>query len=108
MLFHRIGGGCVIVGLTSTSARCLKIIEHCERSELRLHLESVIIGQKLGENAKIKKVKCDIVGDFQTLCSGEQFSFCSVEEAITTVSSSDRLYCHPKTLNVCAAASCRC
>ena len=24
-------------------------------------------GQKLGENAKIEKLKCDILGDFQTL-----------------------------------------
>ena len=26
------------------------------------------IGQKLVENAKIEKLKCDILGDFQTLC----------------------------------------
>ena len=31
---------------------------------------SVLIGQKLVENAKIKKLKFDILGDFQTLCSG--------------------------------------
>ena len=30
---------------------------------------SVLIGQKLVENAKIEKFKCDILGDFQTLCS---------------------------------------
>ena len=29
---------------------------------------SVLKGQKLVENAKIKKFKCDILGDFQTLC----------------------------------------
>ena len=29
---------------------------------------SVLIGQKLVENAKIEKFKCDILGDFQTLC----------------------------------------
>ena len=29
---------------------------------------SVLIGQKLVENAKIKKFKCDILDDFQTLC----------------------------------------
>ena len=29
---------------------------------------SVLIGQKLVENAKIQKFKCDILGDFQTLC----------------------------------------
>ena len=28
---------------------------------------SVLIGQKLAENAKIQKFKCDILGDFQTL-----------------------------------------
>ena len=31
---------------------------------------SVLIGQKLVENAKINIIKCDILGDFQTLCSG--------------------------------------
>ena len=65
-----------------------------ERSELRLHTEwtknhkkchkwliwrvyenqsvlpdrSLIIGKKLIENAKIEKFRCDILGDFQTLC----------------------------------------
>ena len=29
---------------------------------------SILIGQKLVENAKIKKFKCDILSDFQTLC----------------------------------------
>ena len=29
---------------------------------------SVLIGQKWVENAKIQKFKCDILGDFQTLC----------------------------------------
>ena len=29
---------------------------------------SVLIGQKLVENAKLEKFKCDILGDFQTLC----------------------------------------
>ena len=28
---------------------------------------SVLVGQKLVENAKIDKLKCDILGDFQTL-----------------------------------------
>ena len=28
---------------------------------------SVLIGQKLVENAKIQKLKCDILGDFQTM-----------------------------------------
>ena len=30
---------------------------------------SVLIGQKLVENAKIEKFKCDILGIFQTLCT---------------------------------------
>ena len=29
--------------------------------------KSLLKGQKLVENAKIEKVKCDILGDFQTL-----------------------------------------
>ena len=29
---------------------------------------SILIGQKLAKNAKIEKFKCDIFGDFQTLC----------------------------------------
>ena len=69
--------------------------QHCERSELRLHFEliekcqkwsifasfwkpeacgqtvlpdrSLLIGQKLVENAKIQKFKCDILSNFQTL-----------------------------------------
>ena len=71
------------------------LIQHCERSELRLHFEwtqvnekcqkwsilasfskpeacgktvlpdrSVFIGQKLVENAKIRKLKCDILNKF--------------------------------------------
>ena len=73
-------------------------IQHCERSELRLHFEwtkinqkcqkrsillsfckpeacgqtalpdrSLLIGQKLVENAKIENLKCDILSNFQTL-----------------------------------------
>ena len=30
---------------------------------------SILIGQKLVENDKIQKFKCDILGDFQTLCA---------------------------------------
>ena len=33
---------------------------------------SVLIGQKLVENAKIQKFKCDILIDFQTICDGEE------------------------------------
>ena len=29
---------------------------------------SILLRQKLLENAKIEKFKCDILGDFQTLC----------------------------------------
>ena len=29
---------------------------------------SVLIGQKLVENAKIEKFKCDILSNFQTMC----------------------------------------
>ena len=77
------------------------LVQHCERSELRLHFEwtkvnkkcqklsilasfwkpeacgqtvlpdrSVLIGQKLVKNAKLQKFKCDILGDFQTMCTG--------------------------------------
>ena len=35
---------------------------------------SVLIGQKLVENAKIEKFKCGILGDFQTLCTGLTFT----------------------------------
>ena len=30
--------------------------------------KSLLIGQKLVENAKIQKSKCDILSNFQTLC----------------------------------------
>ena len=30
---------------------------------------SILIGQNLVENAKIENLKCDILDDFQTLCS---------------------------------------
>ena len=32
---------------------------------------SILIGQKLVENAKIENLKCDILGDFQTMWSVE-------------------------------------
>ena len=79
-------------------------IQHCERSELRLHFEwtkihqkwqkwsnltnfwlteatfqlvlpdkPLLIGQKLIENAKIEKFRCDILGDFQTLCERQSY-----------------------------------
>ena len=40
--------------------------EACGQTELPDR--SVLIGQKLAENAKIHKFKCDFLGDFQTLC----------------------------------------
>ena len=66
------------------------IIQHCERSELRLHFQwtqvlfkngktaqfggqtvlpdrSVLIGQKLVENAKIQTFKCDNLSNFQKM-----------------------------------------
>ena len=71
------------------------LIQHCERSELCLHFgvtkvnqkcsnlasfrkveacgqtvlpdRSVLIGQKLAENAKVQKFKCDIMSNFQTM-----------------------------------------
>ena len=36
---------------------------------------SVLIGKKMVENIKIQKFKCDILGDFQTMC-GYFFLFC--------------------------------
>ena len=30
---------------------------------------SILIGQKLVENAKIQKFKCDILSNFQTMCA---------------------------------------
>ena len=56
------------------------LIQHCERSELPLHFEyldksllkmpdrSILIWQKFVENAKVEKLKYDILGDFYTLC----------------------------------------
>ena len=78
------------------------LIQHCERSEQRLQKliknvknspfwrvvrkpeahgqivlpdRSVLIGQKLVENAKIQKYKCDILSNFQTMCmsGGEEY-----------------------------------
>ena len=40
--------------------------EACGQTELPDRL--ALIGQKLVENAKIEKFKCDVLGDFQTLC----------------------------------------
>ena len=43
-----------------------RVPEACGQTELPDR--SVLIGQKMKENAKIEKFKCDILGDFQTLC----------------------------------------
>ena len=43
----------------------LKKPKACGQTELPD--KSVLIGQKLVENAKIQKIKCYILGDFQTL-----------------------------------------
>ena len=57
-------------------------IQHCERSELRLHLS----GQKLIKNdknwSKMPKVKCDIFGNFQTLCLGSRIKVVSLLKRI--------------------------
>ena len=37
----------------------------------------VLIGQKLVENAKIQKFKCDILSNFQTLCKDMNIVLCS-------------------------------
>ena len=39
---------------------------------------SVLIGQKLVENAKIQKFKCDILSNFQTMCQGWQRAVVSI------------------------------
>ena len=36
---------------------------------------SIVIGQKMMENAKIEKLKCNILGDFQTLCISQKILF---------------------------------
>ena len=49
-------------------------IQQCKRTEL------LLMEQKLVENAKIEKLKCDILGDFQTLwtrmvCKNKSFNY---------------------------------
>ena len=34
---------------------------------------SLLIGQKLEENGKIQKFKCDILSNFQTMCTDRDF-----------------------------------
>ena len=40
---------------------------------------SILKGQKLVENVKIRFEKCDILGDFQTLCKQYQHLFFSLD-----------------------------
>ena len=46
-------------------------IKLCERTfgQTVLQYWSLLIGKKLLENAKVQKIKCDNLGDFQTLCT---------------------------------------
>ena len=50
-------------------------------------------GQKLVENDKIQKSKCDILGDFQTLCRVSQFwaNYVSVFATISDLTSSSHI-----------------
>ena len=52
-------------------------IQHCERSELHTVLpdRSILLRQKLLENAKIEKFKCDIFSNFQTLWGPRDLNF---------------------------------
>ena len=43
---------------------------------------SILIGQKLVENAKIEKVKCDFLDDFQPLCMNVSY-YCKIRSAQT-------------------------
>ena len=42
------------------------------RGQTVLPDRSVLIGQKLGENAKIQKFNCEILSNFQTMCWNEE------------------------------------
>ena len=46
---------------------------------------SVLIGQKLVENAKIQKFKCDILCDFQTLCWSDHNDFFLQNNSIVNI-----------------------
>ena len=45
-----------------------KLIKNAKNGQIVLPDMSVLIGQKLVENAKIKKFHCDILSNFQTMC----------------------------------------
>ena len=64
--------------------------EACGQTELPDR--SVLIGQKLVENAKIPKLKCDILRDFQTMWGGEKvlkdFVVINLESRTIKISSS--------------------
>ena len=44
-----------------------KLIKNAKNGQIVLPDMSVLIGQKLVENAKIKKLKCNILSNFQTM-----------------------------------------
>ena len=54
--------------------------------------KSLLIGQKMLENAKIEKLKCDIFSDFQTLCS-------SIETGAASEIQGQALYSWPSRHN---------
>ena len=41
---------------------------------------SILIKQKLAENAKIQKYKCDILNNFQTMCAKPKVQFFNTEK----------------------------
>ena len=45
-----------------------RVFENLTYGQTELPDRAVLIGQKLEKNAKIEIFKCDILGDFQTLC----------------------------------------
>ena len=49
------------------------LIQHCERSELRLHFEWTKVPKNAKKLKLVENAKCDIFGDFQTLCSFSYF-----------------------------------
>ena len=61
-----------------------KIIKNAKNNPFwRVFDMSVLIGQKMVENAKIQKFKCDIFGDFQTMCSGFGSGFTRGQEFLS-------------------------
>ena len=52
--------------------KCQKWSNLASLRQTELPDRSVLIGQKLVENAKIEKFKCDIFCNFQTLCTTQK------------------------------------